>query len=88
MRAMQPDARKQDVKRVFAFRESLLLIDLADPSAALLKGALLQCAVSPAFLVRNYDRPFLLLTLLHMQKESNLDLKSISVSQPNRWASH
>ena len=65
MRAMQPTARKQDVKRVFAFRESLLLIDLADPSASLLKGALLQCAVSPAFLVRNphVSLPLLLLVL-------------------------
>lgn len=59
MRSMQPDARKSDIKRVNAFRDSLLLIDLADPSAELLKGALLQCAVSPTFLDSTEGKKFL-----------------------------
>lgn len=59
MKSMQPKARRSDVKRVYEFRESLLLIDLSDPSSELLKGGLLQCAVSPPFLEHDDGIKFL-----------------------------
>ena len=45
-----PDGTAKDVRRVFAFKDALLLLDFADPSSDMMKAALLQCMISPAYL--------------------------------------
>ena len=45
-----PAAPAARVKRLFALREALRLVDLAHPSAAALRGALAKCAMAPPVL--------------------------------------
>ena len=56
MRSLSPDAKQSDVKRVFAFRQTLVMLDFAHPSCEPLRAELLQCLISPKFLQCNEVR--------------------------------
>jgi len=76
-------AKASDVKRVFAFREALLVLDFEDATSASLRHILQQCAISPLFLAVGEGKRFLsylfglhpsLVDGLHMTIKSTLPL--------------
>ena len=54
-----PDAKQSDIKRVFAFRQTLIMLDIAHESCEPLRAELLQCLISPKFLQCNEGQRFL-----------------------------
>ena len=59
VRSLSPEARDLDIKRLYAVRGALLLLDFDDPSIDSLKGLLLRCASHPAHLKSTEGRRFL-----------------------------
>lgn len=59
MNGLAEGARASDVKRIFAFREALLVLDFEDESSATLRHILQQCAISPLFLGVGEGKRFL-----------------------------
>ena len=57
-RALDEDGKVGDLKRVYAMRASLLLLEFQDPSIASMKDLLLRCFVHPLFLKTAEGRKF------------------------------